>query len=168
MTERQRFLLLDSCVVLDFLKADDRLFSLISRFVGEVYIADELFVEIRNHFNVVTPEELGLRMVRVEFEDVVEAQIRSEGSRLSDKDYICLLTARRQRWTCVTNDRRLCNECERENVDYMRGLRLLVELFRVGGIDYDAARDVARSIRETNPWLKDDVLERFYTMLDEI
>lgn len=48
------------------------------------------------------------------------------------------------------------------------GLRLLVELFRVGGIDYDAVRDVARSIRETNPWLKDDVLERFYTMLDEI
>jgi len=60
----------------------------------------------------VTAEGLGLHVVELQFPTLTKAANASVGSPLRFQDWLCLLTAEEQGWTCVTNDKRLRIECE--------------------------------------------------------
>lgn len=103
MTNANSFLLLDSCVIFDFMKADGELFTLASRYVGPVYVADALIPELQDFCGVEEIEEVGLRTLEVDKSDLDAASTLSETGPLSYYDVVCLLTARRLGCVCVTN-----------------------------------------------------------------
>jgi len=162
-----RFLLLDSCVVIDYLKTDRELFKLISEYIGDVYIADEMIPEIKEVYGDGVLVELGLKFSEVDQEDLGMAAILAEKGALSDNDHICLLTAKRNGFVCVTNDSKLHRECELKNVTTMWGLQLLLRLYEVGGIDQERTRKIGTRICE-NPWISKEVCQRFLQRLEVI
>ncbi len=66
---------------------------------------------------------------------------------------MCLILARDQGWTCVTNDGRLRRACADEGVAVLWGLQLMVKLVEAGELSADDAISVAEAIGETNSWL---------------
>ncbi len=166
MTNANSFLLLDSCVIFDFMKADGELFTLASRYVGPVYVADALIPELQDFCGVEEIEEVGLRTLEVDKSDLDAASALSETGPLSYYDVVCLLTARRLGCVCVTNDRNLRKACEREQVALFWGLELVFRVFQAGGIDRERARRIGEQIGKRNRWISRKVLERFFENLE--
>lgn len=67
-----------------------------------------------------------LSKVFVPAEDLDAAKRNAEHGKLSEEDWICLLTAKRRGYCCVTNDERLRRRCESENIPTIRGHRLIL------------------------------------------
>jgi len=85
-----------------------------------------------------------------------------ERGPLSFEDRVCLVLARDNRWACVTNEKPLHRECERENVPSIWGLRLMIELVRAGQLTRETAMETARAIQAANPgYVTDEIMARF-------
>jgi len=103
---------------------------------------------------------LGLIIIEPEIEDAYAAAGRS--GPLSFEDWLCLLTAKRNGFTCVTNDRNLRKLCRQEGVSLLWGLELLAELHKVGGIPATEAETIAQAIRRSNPrHITEKIVSRF-------
>lgn len=77
-------------------------------------------------------EDPGLIPIEPEIEDVFTAQ--EMDGQTSFQDNICFLTARRQRFTCVSNDTHLRRHCSHASIPTLWGLELILLLTKVGGI----------------------------------
>src|SRR4051812_3763641 len=111
-----RLLLVDACVLIDFAKADTAVISLASRYVGEVYVATPVFQEVRD-VDPAMAASLGIKLFEPSFDTVAAAAIAR--GRLSFQDRLCVLIAKQQGWTCVSNDKQLRTACEAESVPVM-------------------------------------------------
>jgi len=153
-------MIMDACVLIDFIRADRSLLELIVNYVGPVHVIGLIVDEVREIETEEELIELGLEIVEADMED---AFIAAGGpGPLSFQDRLCLLTAKRHGFTCVTNDKRLRKECEEESVPILWGLRLLIELQKRGGISGAAAWEIARRIHKNNPkHISVEILERF-------
>jgi hypothetical protein len=92
---------------------------------------------------------------------LTQAATASVRSHLRFQDWLCLLLAEKERWTCITNDKRLRTECETRSVAVMWGLQLLIRLVQYGALDADGAIQLAHDMHAVNRRIPKDVVARF-------
>ncbi|MBS4032749.1 MAG: hypothetical protein KGZ63_15210 [Clostridiales bacterium] len=99
--KKNRFLILDANILIDYIKCDRTILKLICTYVGEIYLATTVLNEI-NDFDETECTEFGVILVEPELRQVVLAA--EEVGRLSFQDNLCFILAKENGWTCVTND----------------------------------------------------------------
>ena len=108
---------MDACVLIDYLKAGSYVLKLITKYLGQVHVVSPVVDEV-NETNDSDLIELGLRIIEPELSDLFEAADRANRvKQTSFQDQLCLLTAKRQGFICITNDSKLRKTCKTEGVD---------------------------------------------------
>ncbi len=148
-SKARKLMIMDACVLIDFIKTDRTILELIVKHVGPVYVISPIIEEIDDIDDESELQELGLVIMEPEIDDAYVAVGYS--GPISFQDRLCLLTARRHGSTCVTNDKTLRKLCRQENVPLLWGLELLAELHKAGGIPGKDAELIAQAIRDSNP-----------------
>jgi len=157
---RRPLLLMDANVLIDFCDSDRTVIPLISKHVGRVHVPMPILLEEVEQFKDFDWTELGIVGAEPSLDLVTQAAQRRAG--LSFHDHLCLLLARDNGWTCVTNDGRLRRECGAEDVAILWGLEVVALLVETGGLAISAAETVGRAIRAANPrFITAQVLDRF-------
>lgn len=155
---------MDACVLIDFIRADRTVLELVVNYVGPLHIASSVVDEVNDIDDESELVSLGMIIIEPEIEDAYTASERS--GRLSFEDWLCLLTARRHGFTCVTNDKSLRKQCEQEHVPLLWGLELVAELHKVGGISSSAAEAFSLAIRQSNPkHITEEIISRFLDII---
>jgi len=151
--------ILDSNVLIDYCEADRTVLTLAARHVGPIHVPSVLLDEVEG-VDASECERLGLVVVESESSLLAAAGRRRPG--LSYYDHVCLLSAKAEGWTCVTNDGRLRRECRAEKVPVWWGLELMVPLVSDRHLTAAAAAAVAQAIQAANPlYITDEILRRF-------
>jgi hypothetical protein len=153
-----RLLIMDVCVLIDFVNTDPSILTLASRHVGNLYVATPVFDKVR----VLDPSmarSVGLKLFEPTLEMVMEAGAKRE--RLSFQDRLCLIVAKAKGWTCLSNDRQVRSSCKSSGVRVMWGLDLLALLVEVGALSAAAARDVGKKFVASNKRIGATVVDRF-------
>lgn len=159
-------LILDACVLIDFVEADPGLFQRMVRHLGRVIIPSPLIKEVRG-VDTSFFQAHGVEVITPSMEQLMLASNRR--GKLSFQDHLCLLMAREAGCTCVTNDGALRKACAADGVDVLWGLRVVLNLVEAGGLTASEATSISRSIREANPLhITAEILERFDRTLAEI
>lgn len=151
-------LILDACVLIDLFSVDLGVVSVISEHIGPVHVAENVLAEVKS-LDRTSAIEAGLVVVEPSFDMLSAAAERRAG--LSFQDHLCLLLAKSNAWTCVSNDKRLRSACADEGVSVLWSLELLVRLVEGEAIPSDEAVDLARRMADGNPYLTAAVIERF-------
>lgn len=69
-----RFLIMDACVLIDYMNGDPELFKLISSHIGSIYIATPILEEVDSIKSIEELVNLGLIPIEPEIEDVFKAE----------------------------------------------------------------------------------------------
>lgn len=144
-----KLMIMDACVLIDFIKTDSSVLRLIARYVGPIHVISLVVEEVNQVENEEDLIELGLIVVEPEVEDAYSAA--SAPGPTSFQDRLCLLTAKRHGFACVTNDTNLRKLCKQKGVPLLWGLELLAELHKARGIPGKEAKVLAQAIQESNP-----------------
>lgn len=148
-TGADRPMIMDACVLIDCMNADRTLFKLVTQHVGTLHVTSAVLDEVDDIEDDNDVVELGLIIVEPDIEDAFTAARQSGPTSFQDR--LCMLTAKRHGFTCVTNDRNLRTLCSREKVPTLWGLELVAELHGAGGISGKKAVKIAQIIKEYNP-----------------
>jgi hypothetical protein len=151
-------LIVDATVLLDFCKTDTSVLTRVTKHVGAVHVAEPVLAEVRQ-LDRVTAESLGLLVVQTEFALLTKSAKSSVRSALRFKDWLCLLLAEQESWTCVTNDERLRIECEARSVSVMWGHQLLLRLVEHRALSSQDAIDVAEAMHKVNRRIPREVVD---------
>jgi len=153
-------MVMDACVLIDFIKADRDVLRLVSRHVGPLHVISSVMLEVKDIGSENDLVALGVIVIEPEIEDAYVAA--SLSGSISFEDWLCLMTAKRHGFTCVTNDRSLRKVCIQQGVSLIWGLELVAELFEADGIRIEEAEAFARRIRQANPrHITEEILSRF-------
>ena len=167
MTRRSpppKLMIMDACVLIDFIKTGRAVLELVVNHVGPLYVTSPVVDEVNEIDDENELVALGLIVIEPEIEDAYAAGDRS--GPLSFEDWLCLLTAKRHGFTCVTNDKNLRKLCRQESVSLLWGLELLAELHKVGGIPATEAETIAQAIRRSNPkHITEKIVSRFMDII---
>jgi len=157
---RRKSMIMDTCVLIDFIKAERAVLELVVKHVGPLHVTSPVIDEVNEIDDENELVALGLIIIEPEIEDAYAAAGRS--GPLSFEDWLCLLTAKRHGFTCVTNDKNLRKLCKQEGVSLLWGLELVAELHKVGGIPGKGAEAFAQAIRRSNPkHITEKIVSRF-------
>ena len=119
MTGTHCRVIIDAVALIDFLDSNPSALRLISDHLGRLAAVYEVVCEV-DGLDSATCGELGIEIVDANVCQGAIADDRPSG--LSRPDHLCLLVAKENRWTCLTNDRRLRRECTRHGVPVMSRL----------------------------------------------
>ena len=156
---RSDLLILDANVLIDYCSAERAILTLVSEHVGRIHVPTLLLEEVQA-LDASECDRLRLHVFEPEMEMVSAAGKRRPG--LSFCDHLCLLLARQEAWTCVTNDGTLRRECGVDGVPVLWGLEPMIALVEMGQITGDEAKKVARAIQAENPfYITDKVIKAF-------
>jgi len=156
----RRLMIMDACVLIDFIKTDRAILELVVKHVGPLHVVSPVVDEVNEIESENELLELGVVIVEPEIEDAYIAA--SQSGPTSFQDQLCLLAAKRYGFACVTNDKHLRTLCQKEGVPLLWGLQLLAELHRLGGIPPEDALDIAQKMHKANPkHITPQILERF-------
>jgi len=156
----RKLLLLDACVLIDFIKADPSVLTMIVENLGQVYVASPIVSEVHDVEGEAGLVALGLEVLEPELEELFRAQ--EMVGTTSFEDNICLLLAKRFGFICVTNDVNLRKYCVKESVSVLWGLDLLAELVASTALLPSEAYQIAYKIHTTNPkHITPRILNRF-------
>lgn len=168
MTQRsspRKLIIMDACVLIDFIKAERAVLELLVKHVGSLHVTSPVVDEINEIDDENELVALGLIIIEPEIDDAYAASGRS--GPLSFEDWLCLLTAKRHGFTCVTNDKNLRKLCAQEGVPLLWGLQLLAELHHAGGVSAEDATDLAEKIHKSNPkHITPKIIERFVAVIE--
>ena len=157
---RRKLLLMDANVLIDFCDADPSVISLISEHVGQVHVPRPILHDEVEQLGDLDWTDLAIAAVDPPLETAMQASARRRG--LSFHDHVCLLLARDNAWTCVTNDTRLRRECLAEGVEVLWGLEVVALLVEEGALPPAEAADLGRQIRAANlKFITVAILDRF-------
>ena len=152
-------LVADANVLIDYAKTDPSILTLYARHMGPIYVPSVILEEV-DQLDEMECERLGLTVITEPIE-ILMAAVAKRGP-LSFEDWVCLLLARENGWTCVTNEKPLHRICKQEGVDHIWGLRLMIELVLAGQLTNGDAMDVAYDIQAINPrYITQEIIERF-------
>lgn len=154
------FLLIDAGVLIDFLESDPSVLPLISTRLGRLHVALPVLEEAKG-LDKRDCTVLGLTLVEPTPGQMAEAA--AGFGPLSFQDRICLILARANGWTCITNDTTLRRECQGAGVEVLWGLETLALLVDRGVLTVDRAKQIASRIHQANPYyINQGVLKRFH------
>jgi len=152
-------LVADANVLIDYAKTDPSILTLHVNHFGPIFVPSVILDEV-DQLDVAECESLGLTIVEEPLEILLAAS--EQRGPLSFEDQVCLLLARANQWTCVTNEKPLHRACKREKVASIWGLRLMIELVHAEQLAKDSAIEVAQAIHRINPrYITLEILERF-------
>ena len=153
-------LILDANVLIDFHQVGVELLGLFATYLGPVFIPMEVLREARG-LSLDACNAMGATIVEASFKDLTEAS--SEGkTRLSFEDTLCLVMARSNGWTCVTNDRALRKSCKAAGVPIKWELEAIAEINRAGGLTKEEALEYGLAIQACNAgYVNEDIMVRF-------
>lgn len=63
MLDMQRLLLMDACVLIDFIKTDSSIFKLFIQYVGEIHVVSPVVEEVKDIESTQALEKLGLYII---------------------------------------------------------------------------------------------------------
>jgi predicted nucleic acid-binding protein len=160
MASNKGLLIMDANVLIDLCEADRTVIRLISDHIGQVHVPLPVLREEVDQIDEAEYAELGIVPVDPPLQTAIDAAARRVG--LSFHDHLCLLLARDNGWTCVTNDGRLRRECAAEKVPVLWGLETVALLVDGGVLTANAAEQIGRAIQRANPvFITDEVIEGF-------
>jgi hypothetical protein len=88
---------------------------------------------------------------------------------LSFHDNLCLILAKENSWTCVTNDKPLRQKCELEGVSLIWGIELICILVESGGLPVEHVKDIILKIQKNNPkYIPDNIVKNAFKRLGVI
>ncbi len=157
-------LILDANVLIDFHQVGHELLGLFVAHLGPVFIPMEILREARG-LSLEACVAMGANVVEASFKDLTEAS--SEGkSRLSFEDTLCLVMAKSNGWTCVTNDRALRKGCRAAGVPIKWELEAIAEINGVGGLTKEKALEYGLAIQACNyGYVTEEIMVRFKSSL---
>jgi rRNA-processing protein FCF1 len=157
-------MILDACVLTDFIKADRTILKRVVKYVGPLHVVSPVVEEVNEIKDEDELRELGIIVNEPEIADAFAAA--SQIGPTSFEDQLCLLTALRHDFICVTNDKTLRRCCREQGVHLLWGLELLSKLHKAGGITSRDAEMVAQSIHESNPkHITAEIVSRFIEVI---
>lgn len=155
---RKPFLVLGANVLIDLYTSDSTIIRLINSFIGQLILPEPVLSEVRS-INKVDCSELGIVLVEPKLEQVMQAA--SGKGALSFQDNLCLILAKDNGWTCVTNDKLLRQRCEIENIPIFWGVELICVLVERGGLSPNQAREILLKIQKINPrYITDNIIRQ--------
>lgn len=156
-------MIMDACVLIDFIKADPVVLQLIVKHVGLLHVIGPVIDEVDEIEDENDLIELGLIVVEPEIEDAFTAG--SLSGPLSFQDWLCMLTAKRHHFSCVTNDKNLRKQCKNNGISAVWGLEILAALHKSGGLSGADVLAIAKQIRTANPT---HITEKIISNFEEI
>ncbi len=157
-THAPRILIVDACVLIDFLEADAQVLAVVARALGPIHVATPVLEEVGG-FDAQTATSLGLSVVEPTFELFTQAS--QKGGGLSPNDRLCMLLAKSEGWTCVSNDKALRSACVSADVPVLWGLQLLGLAVEAGALGGAEATAIVRTIATMNPTIGSNLVEAF-------
>ncbi|MGV6815787.1 MAG: hypothetical protein ACWA44_00785 [Thiotrichales bacterium] len=159
-------LIVDANVLIDYANTDASILALCANHLGELYVPRVVLEEVEQ-LSEAECIDLGLQIVDEPVEILLAAG-ESRG-RLSYEDHVCLLLAKQESWTCLSNDRALHSACCAAGIESIWGLRPMIELVRSGQLDYVTAIETAQAIHESNPrHITEEIIVEFETKIRDI
>lgn len=154
-------LIVDADVLIDYVGADLSMLGTVSRNVGQVHIAGVVLQEVDGlDANACAAHDL----VVVEAGHLVLNEAAARRGQLSFEDWVSLLLAKENGWTCVTNDKALRRTCADADVDVRWGLEVMLDLLKIDAALHDDVVSVATAIHERNrTHITADILAKFVT-----
>jgi predicted nucleic acid-binding protein len=153
-------LIIDANVLIDFCKTDKSVLTLVTKHVGTVHVAEPVLAEVKQ-LDRVTAEGLGLHVVEADLGVLTKAANSSVRSPLRFQDWLCLLLAEKEAWTCVTNDKRLRVECETRAVSVLWGFQVLLRLVERRALPVTDAIELAEAMHAVNRRIPKEVVSAF-------
>ncbi len=157
-------LIADSNVMIDYLQCDSTLISLINNHLAQLYLPTPLLGEVEE----ITEDgciQLGIKLIEPELEQIIQAS--QERGALSFQDNLCLILAKENGWTLVTNDKALRRRCEEERIPIKWGIELICILVESGGLSRERAKIIILKIQEINPrFITDNIVEDAFKRLN--
>ena len=157
-TKTQPFLIVDANILIDYFTCDRTIIKLICTYVGQIHLATPVLSEVKE-ISENDCLELGITLVEPSLEQLILATTGRRGP-LSFQDRLCLILAKDQRWTCVTNDKPLRKECNSEGVPLIWSIELVCNLVEAGGLPAAHAKDIILCIHQNNPRYISDAIVR--------
>jgi len=149
---------IDSNVLIDYRESDLSILSRFSITFGQIYVPTLIKNESRISLKQLTVNNLELYEPTIQ--ELMAAHTGDGG--LSVADRLCLHICQSHHWICLTNEKLLRNECIRNDVQTLRGLRMLIMLKEENHITREYTELVARQIQQTNPCISKEVFQEFY------
>jgi len=145
-------LITDSCVLIDYAKSAKDALMMLAREVRVVVPRILLVEEVHDLSINDAPTEALLEAARMP-------------RPLSSFDWLCLILARDNHWTCVSNDKRLRAQCLSVGVRTQWSLEPLVLLVRRKKLPKERAEKIARAMAEQNPFVGTPIIRRFISRI---
>lgn len=153
-------------MLIDYCHSKLEILSLLSKEIARVHVARATFNKVKDlseskakrfHLFIETPEL-----------EIANTAVQNRGVLAYD-DWETLLLARSYNWTCITNDKRLRQECKKVGVHCLWGLEPMKALVERRIIPGSVAKNVASLINNHNPYYIDKkILKRFEQQIREI
>ncbi len=149
----------DANVLIDYANTEPEILSLIAKRLGDIYIPSPVLAEVRQ-MSLRHARRLNLNILEPSFAQAAEAANMTD-STISFEDRLCLIVARDNGWSCLTNDKRLRRACRNVGVSIMWGMESMRLLVTAGHMRADRAANTAKQMAQTNPCITDAILKRF-------
>jgi len=152
-------LIIDANVLIDYANTDLSILKLVTNHIAPIHVPSVVLDEV-DQLSVNDCSDIGITVV----EETIEILLSAGEKRgaLSFEDHVCLLLAKENSWTCVSNDKPLHRACTNEDITVMWGLRLMIELVKKDMLDKMDAMEIAESIQQSNPkHITTEIVEEF-------
>ncbi len=160
-----RLLILDACVLIDFCEADSSVLTVFSRNLGEIHVASTILDEVEQ-LDESTAASIGLNVIEPTLDQLGASSVKR--GRLSAEDHLCLILARENGWTCVSNDKALRTACKDEGVPILWGLEVIALTVEGGLLSVDEAERVAWAVHASNPFITKELVTLFVAKLKKV
>lgn len=136
-------ILLDACVLIDFLKEDSDVLVCVGQHIGTIVVPSPLLLEVKG-ITLNQCKDLGIRVVTPDMSLLEQAAVRLGG--LSFNDRLCLSMSKELQAILCSNDRLLLTTASKAGVMTRWGLELLLLLAQVEVMSFRSAEEIATRI----------------------
>jgi rRNA-processing protein FCF1 len=155
----------DANILIDFCKTDKEILRFLGKELGKIAVPFLVLQEV-DDLNRHEAEALGITVIDTDMETIENAFSVTNG--LSYQDNLCLLTASRENYICVTNDKRLKRECQSKGVRSLWGPELLLFLYQKKRITRKQARQLMADIASINNRITKIIIGEFEKQLEKL
>lgn len=158
---RKRTIICDANILIDYLNGEIDVLRCLCEYSD--FIVPDVILDEVNQLSQVDAESIGIKVLECPLDVLAKAENQLSGC--SFQDTVCFLLAKGNGWVCATNDKKLRNECINNNIEVVRGLRLLIELVENKVISRKKAISTAKKIAKSNREITDMIIGEFIEIL---